>query len=73
MLTEHDRQRLRDVCSVHPVAWCIDCQRWFGLRDLTSDLITGRRFQFCPGCRADLAAALRQHLETCKDLRAGDS
>ena len=68
MLTQDERALLMTHCSDHPVAVCAQCSEQVAYNRIGVDLILGRR-DFCPACRADLAATLRKHLVECTWIR----
>jgi hypothetical protein len=55
-------------CTDHPVAVCVQCSEHVAYNRIGADLILGRR-DFCPACRANLAAPLRKHLVECTMVR----
>jgi hypothetical protein len=55
-------------CRDHPVAVCPGCREALTFERIGSDVILGKR-DFCPGCRADLAPSLLQHLAECTLMR----
>jgi hypothetical protein len=64
MLIPDERRMLLTTCSDHAVAVCLQCSEAVTFERVGADLLMGRR-DFCPVCRADLTAALRQHLAEC--------
>jgi hypothetical protein len=50
------------------VAICPDCSTALRASEVGTELILGRR-DFCPQCRADLTAVLREHLTECTWMR----
>jgi hypothetical protein len=67
MLIPDERRMLLTTCSDHAVAVCLQCSEAVTFERIGADLM-GRR-DFCPVCRADLTAALRQHLAECTLIR----
>jgi hypothetical protein len=68
MLMPDERRMLLTTCSDHAVAACPQCSEAVTFERVGADLLMGRR-DFCPVCRADLTAALRQHLAECTLIR----
>ena len=69
MLTPGERAALVVRCVDHSVATCPHCGEVVTASRIGADLVLGRR-DFCPACRTDLTAELRQHLTTCLLVRA---
>jgi len=70
MLDEEELAILLRVCRDHEVFHCLTCQKSYQLSELSSDLITGRRFHQCPSCRQSTDDWLRVHLVDCPVVRA---
>ena len=64
MLRVDERATLVIYCQDHAVAICPDCSTALRASEVGTELILGRR-DFCPQCRADLTAVLREHLTEC--------
>jgi len=63
-LSPEERVLLSKYCGGHAVAVCRGCVQDFRQFELGSDSL-GNRSHFCPRCRADLTAHLREHLYSC--------
>jgi hypothetical protein len=68
MLTPSERGLLLQYCRDHPLAFCPTCCKTLSLHEVGTDVLVGRR-DFCPACRIDLTAALRQHIAECTVVR----
>jgi hypothetical protein len=69
MLRPDERSLLLAYCTEHTVAVCPRCSERLTFQRIAADPLVGRR-DFCPRCRADLTAALRQHMAECTARRA---
>jgi hypothetical protein len=68
MLMPDQRALLVKHCRDHPVAVCPRCSEALTFERIGADVIMGKR-DFCPICRADLTAAVLEHLAQCTLMR----
>ena len=64
MLRPDERPLFVLYCNDHPVAVCPRCSETLTFNRIGADIFMGKR-DFCPVCRYDLTAVLRQHLAEC--------
>jgi len=64
MLGHDERMALVSYCRTHAVAVCPGCAEILKADEIAADIVLGKH-DFCPRCRTDLTAVLRQHLTEC--------